>query len=298
MNWEYIITPWEIYHTEQKGWTKFNIDNQNKIKFWYGDPLEHFDGLFFIENNKKNIWHFFNEIGEVIEEKWNFMKFKTKNKDIIYIYNSKLPLQALDHDWNFIWELDNYFYYSQIFFKDRRKQITDKTEDFCNFLLDNNINEITNAAKLKTLATKEDFIKTMENPLFIKDKLKVIDTKAMEDLYLLWKGCHIWRWWKVYLYAFLEQWTKLIPIYFTWKDLIDFEISETKSYDKIDIIMFLAKTEKISLLGDKISNNTVLFKEDVLLESELQEFYNEIISINKDFTKIEIQDIEENNQNK
>lgn len=36
----------------------------------------------------------------------------------------------------------------------------------------------------------------------------------------------------------------------------------------------------------------VLFNEDVLLSTELQEFYNKLISINKDFTKKEIKDIE------
>jgi len=292
MNWEYIITPGEIYYTQRKGGENFKIDNQNIIKYGYGDPLEPFNDLFFIENNKKNVGDFFKELWEVIEEKGNFMKFKTKNKEIIYLYNTKFPLQTLDSNGNFTGELDNYFHYAQIFFKDRRKQITDKTEDFCKFLLDNNINEISNAAKLKTLATKDDFIKTMENPLFIKEKLKMVDTKTMEDLFLLWKGCHIWRWWKVYLYAFLEQWTKLIPIYFTGSEATDFEISETIAFDKIDIILFLAKNEKISLLWDKISSNMVLFNEDVLLSTELQEFYNKLISINKDFTKKEIKDIE------
>ena len=107
----------------------------------------------------------------------------------------------------------------------------------------------------------------------------------LEDLFLLWKNCHIWHYWHLHLYAFIESGGKLIPIYFNYDNLTDFDIPKNVIYDKIDVIRAMKGKEKISLLLMKLVENTMVFKSDVISEWEIQSYYN---SLFKDYYDLQI----------
>gem|GEM_PF-5332518 len=82
-------------------------------------------------------------------------------------------------------KFDNEFIYANILFEKRQDQIVKKTEDFCNFVLSENIKSISNAAKLETLRNKEEFLLSMSNEEFIREELVKIDDRLAEDIFLL-----------------------------------------------------------------------------------------------------------------
>lgn len=277
MNWEYLITPWQVYYNEKKWWDRFKIDNQNKISYKAWEKIESFEDMIFSIDFQKKIKDAFNELWELEDEKGNLMIFKNSNWDNIYIYNTKSPIT----------DFDNEITYSNMLFEDRKDQILHKTEDLCSFVLDWNIDNISKLAKLLTIKSKTDFLQNIASPKFIDKFLTEVDEKWMEDIFMLWKWCHIGYYWKLYLYAFLEVWGKLIPIYFNEDNLANFDISNEISYEKIEVIIKLDWKEKISLFGDKILNNIMLFNKDVITETELQEYYNDLLSKNNNYTKKE-----------
>jgi len=275
MNWEYIITPWQVYYTERKAWERFKIDNQNKVKYTHWDVIEDFSHLDIVQWIEKKVSDAFYELWELETEKGNLIIFNNKNWDNIYIYNS---IEKMD-------KFDNEFIYANILFEKRQDQIVKKTEDFCNFVLSENIKSISNAAKLETLRNKEEFLLSMSNEEFIREELVKIDDRLAEDIFLLWKWCHMWYYWKVYLYAFIESWWKLIPIYFNYDSLSQYDVSQDLSYDKIEIIMTMEWKEKVSLFFTKIMESIMIFKKDVIKENELQIFYNKLFEKNKSIIK-------------
>lgn len=266
MNWEYLITPWQVYHTNRIGWDRFSIDWQNKIKYKQWKKIEEFDSLKYKVDFPLNIRNALDELGEITHEKWNLVIFKNKHWENIYLYNSTTKLEAFDNE----------FIYSNILFEDRKDQIINKTEDFCNYALSNNIKSISNVAKLATIKNKEEFIQNVSNQEYINSSLTDVDDRLLEDIFLLWKGCHIWYFWEVYLYAFLESSWKLIPAYFNYETLADYDIPSDVSYDKIEVIMNMEWKEKISLFIMKVLEDTMVFKQDVIAEEDLQAFYNNL----------------------
>jgi len=266
MNWEYIITKGQVYYTQRAWGDRFSMDNQNRLKYKQWNKIEEFSNLKYRVDYNKTIDDAFKELWELENEKWNLMIFKNSNWDHIYIYNS---IDKLDF-------LDNEFLYAHLLFEDRQDQISRKTEDFCNYILSNNIKNISNAAKLATIKDKNEFIQTMQNEIYIEKSLNKVDERLQEDIFLLWKWCHIWYYWYIHMYAFVESAWKLIPIYFNYDDLSTYDISESKSYDKIEIIIRMEWKEKISLLLMKLLENTMIFKQDVIIEEELQTYYNNL----------------------
>ena len=266
MNWEYIITPWQVYYTHREWDERFRIDNQNKVLYKQWDSIEFFDKLKYKIDYEFNINDALSELWRMINEKWNLAIFENKHWDNIYIYNTLKPI-----DW-----FDNQFIYSNILFENQQDQIIKKTEDFCNYTLSNNIKNISNAAKLATIKNQSEFIQTMSNANYIESALTSVDDRLMEDIFLLGKWCHIWYYGKLYLYAFIESAWKLIPIYFNYDNLESYDVPSDISYDKIDVIMKMGGKEKISLFIMKLLDNTMIFKKDVIIEAELQTFYNNL----------------------
>lgn len=268
MNWEYIVTEWNIYYTKRNAWDKYTINNQNEVSYkvsgW--NKIDSFDNFIYTESFPNNVSNFFNSLWRVLLEKWNFILIETEKKEKIYIYNS------LDK----IKELNNEFIYSNILFEDRNDLIRKKTEALCNFSFVNNIWAISKLAKLESIRDQNQFIQNIWNINFIQKELKNIDDRLLEDLFLLWKGSYIWRFWKVYLYPFIEMNWKLVPIKFDEQDNRKFSVDGEKNYDKIDIIYFFEWKNKISLFLEKIDNNIIIFKEDVITEYDLQEFYTNL----------------------
>jgi len=274
MNWEYIITHWEVYHTPRLWGDRFRINEQNKVIYKTWEPIEKFDNLVYRTDFKKTTNDFFKELWELESEKWNLMVFKNKSWDKIYTYNSKEKIK----------EFDNGIIYSNILFEDRENQIIHQTENFCSFVLNSNIDQLSKVAKLETIKNKKEFLNNISNSDFLKKYINLIDEKIMEDLFLLWKWVHIGYLWKIYLYAFVDIEWKLSPIYFNSGDLLDFDVSTTQSYDKIDIIMKMEWKEKITLFWSKILENIMLLKKDYYTEETIQAFYNKLFINNENYT--------------
>lgn len=273
MNWDYIITPWQIYANIRKWWTFYKIDEQNKIKFWNENKkckLEDLD-LVNVPSTDLKIKDFLKELWTVVLEKWNFLLVETKDWDNIYIYNSIVPI--LDYD--------NWFLYAQIFYENQEDLLKKKTQDFCNYSYLSNIDNISNLLKLETIRTKEDFISSCWNDQFIEKWLRKYDDKILQDLVLLWKDNLIWIKWKIYLYAFLEEWWRFIPIRFTSSNAGTFELDQEKSFEKVSVIYHFEWKNKISLLFEKINDQVVLFQEDVITKNDLESFY---IKLFEDYT--------------
>lgn len=273
MNWEYIITHNNIYYDKKTDNDTFSINENNVVTYWKKNwnKIEAFSWFTFEEELPLNIKDFFNWLGTIETEKGNLMIFRNKNNDVIYLYNSydKIP------------QLKNEFYYASILYEDREELIKKKTEALCNFVFINNISIISNLVKLETIKNSEEFIQNIWNAHFINTKLINYDERLLEDLQLLWTWNYIWRYWKVYMYPFLEASGKLIPIKFEWENLEDFSLDEHNSFDKVEVISFFENKNKVTLLWEKLEEKVSLFKEDVVTEEDLQKFYIELFKNNK-----------------
>lgn len=274
MNGEYIITPWNVYHTERKKWDRFLIDNQNKIHYKNWKVLEWFDNIKYRTDFSKTLSDFFNEIWDLIYEKWNLAIFKNRHWEKIYIYNSYERLE----------KLENEIIYSNILFEDRQNMIQKKIEDYCNYVLANNIGTIAKTVSLETLKTKKDFIINIWNSNYLNKKINITDNKLEEDIYLLSKGCFFWHYGKLYLYAFKENNGQFIPIFFNDNSTDVYDISETLSIDKLEVIMMLESKNKCWLFFEKILNENMVFKPDMVDDNIIQSFYDWLFRINKKLT--------------
>lgn len=263
MNWRYLILPNYLYVDRYLEWERVFVDELNNVflKKWKNiDSCS--DMLFEVKEWEKRIIDWFQDLGDLIEEKWEFFLFKNKIWDKFYIYNS------IDNIWIFS---ENKITFFEVLFEDRKQILEEKLWAYLNYVYSNNVWKIKNLANTATIKTREEFIQNIWNEWFISQLIN-IDRILLKEIYFLSKKNFYWWVWHTYLYFFKEEWWRLRPVSFK-KDFLTPIYSE-KIYDKVEVLMAFQWKSKINLFFEKLINHTLFLKKRFITKSDLQNLYN------------------------
>jgi len=263
MNWRYLILPNYLYVNRYLDNERIFVDELNNVFLKKWKNLDNCsDMLFEIKEWEKWILEWFEELWDLIEEKWEFFLFKNKLWEKFYVYNSTDNIEVFS---------ENKITFFEVLFEDRKQILEEKLWSYLNYIYWNNVWKIKNLANTATIKTKEELIQNIWNEWFIS-QLTNIDKILLKEIYFLSKK-NFYGWaWHTYLYVFKEEWWKLRPVSFE-KDFSSPIYSE-KIYDKVEVLIAFQWKNKINLFFEKLVNHTLFLKKLFITKSDLQNLYN------------------------
>lgn len=264
MNWRYLILPNYKYVDRYIADERVSVDELNAVTFKKWKHLDSFEDLLFeIKDNEVWVLNWFQELWDLIEEKWELFIFENKMWEKFYFYNAIDKIEAFE--WNRLT-------FVEILYENRKEILEDKLNAYLNYIYSNNVDRIKALANTETIKSLDELILNLWNENFIQNYITKIDKIGIKEIYFLSKR-HFYGWaWHTYLYAFKEEWGQLRPVRFNG-GFNNIERGE-ELFDKVEVLIAFQWKRKINLFFEKIIFHTLFSNKELKTNTDIQKFYN------------------------